>query len=1385
MNIIGTDAPDLLFGTANADTILGRLGSDTIIAGEGNDTLWGGKNNDWLEGGEENDALYGDLANDFLQGNQGSDTLFGGEGNDTLRGGKNNDWLEGGKEADILYGDLADDFLQGNQGNDTLFGGEGSDFLRGGKGSDWLEGGNGDDVLYGDLGDDTLSGGSGNDTLIGGSGRDYYIITRQSSSITITDFDPHEDKLNLTDFGNINNFSQISLTQSGIDTLMDLGNGVIVTLKNTQTGAVSSNAIQLLSVSGPIPPSFFSFTLTAGADNFTGGNEGDSFTSAAANFAAADSLVGGLGNDVLSFTDNVSIVLADWANKTGIDRINFSGANNSIIMADQFVTDSDNHTVELHHGSHSLTLDTSDVVTLANSVVVEGIGTVTLAAGVNNRISTGTSDTTIISQSGSDTILGGSGGDTITAGTGSDSISGGGGADSLIGGAGAQTIDGGSGNDSIQYNSNNAVLMGGADTDTLVMSGVDVATINLNNADQTTGDGVTVQTFENIDASAATVAVNITANNIANSLVTGSGNDSFSFLDANFDQNDTVNGGTGTDTLIMLDAATLTDDDMQHKTGIEVIQLSANSTITFDNTDADAFVDAATGDSVEINNQTFTLALNTSGINAAREIVIGGTGAVTLADGVSNAVTAKAGVNVNITGGNNTDIIRTTAAGITAADAINGAGGTDTLLITDAGTIDATDLDGVDGIEILQLSGNSTVTLSENMVDGVDGANDDIGNITIDQGSHSLSLDASAVTSVNESVIIGSTGAVTLSAAATRVKTASGIDNNITGSAGSDTILTANGHLNASDTIAGGNGTDTLRFTDGSTLSFAVATNISGFEALAFDTTGNNITLTDAFVAAGGLSITMANALHTLTLDTSTVSTSKDITLASSGTYTLANSNNRVVAASSIAHNITGGTGNDSIVIAESDELISTDTIAGGAGTNAIIITDATAPTLTITAGNDFSHVSNMQILGLINGGTLVTEDAVLATNGTTRYVSGGALAFDSGATAANYVVMSTGTITLDNVSNNAITLADKNDATISTAPDLSAIVAAYTGGTVVSGAGSDTIIGGDGDDTITLGTGSDSVNGGSGDDTFILVVGDISVGDTINGGNNTDTIQLNGGGVFNLTTPTTIITSIEEISIGTTATTATIMNGAGITVTAGSGGHTITLGTGGQTAITGTGNDSITGNSGDDTILSSTGADTISGGAGNDNISAGGSADIITGGSGADVISVGNSDGAADQVRYTASTDGAVAGANTGYDTISQFEVGTDKIMLGGAFNGGILNLDDILGDDNLTFVTNALANFTLFHEGYLKTGMQDSDLTQANFTNVLAAINANGFVALIGGGGLVVMQAQTQTGFYVYTESQAVNTSVTAGELTLLGVVNGQLTTADFDFF
>ncbi len=396
------------------------------------------------------------------------------------------------------------------------------------------------------------------------------------------------------------------------------------------------------------------------------------------------------------------------------------------------------------------------------------------------------------------------------------------------------------------------------------------------------------------------------------------------------------------------------------------------------------------------------------------------------------------------------------------------------------------------------------------------------------------------------------------------------------------------------------------------------------------------------------------------------------------------------------------------------------------------------------------------------------------------------------------------------------------------------------SGNDTISGSGgTNTIYGGSGSDSITGAGGADSLYGGEGADYFVYTGTDSTAagrdtifdfsqsdGDKIYLKNGFDKIITGGTGtaatdsvlggfeVGNLVTyqsgGNTFIYdpvaanstfSIQLTGLITLTSADFVFEGSAASLTGTAGADTITDSTS-STAVVGlAGNDSITvpggvvtptinGGDGNDTITSlstfiaygGAGNDSVSGSGGADKLYGGSGGDTITGGTGADSIFAGSSDAAIDRIVYSATTDGASAGANTGFDTISEFEVGTDKI----AFTSTVNTSFDDIGANNDTFawVSNAPANFTTTDEGLFRSGFADADLTQASFTTLLANLNALGITAASTNDGIIIAQGATQTAFYLYTENGTLANNIVSAELTLLGVTNGQLTTSDFIF-
>jgi Ca2+-binding RTX toxin-like protein len=84
----------------------------------------------------------------------------------------------------------------------TLTGGGRDEVLQGGTGADRLEGGGGDDILV---------DGAGADRLTGGGGADLFILLEDGALDRIEDFDPLVDRLDLSDFNQLNGMGSLTI----------------------------------------------------------------------------------------------------------------------------------------------------------------------------------------------------------------------------------------------------------------------------------------------------------------------------------------------------------------------------------------------------------------------------------------------------------------------------------------------------------------------------------------------------------------------------------------------------------------------------------------------------------------------------------------------------------------------------------------------------------------------------------------------------------------------------------------------------------------------------------------------------------------------------------------------------------------------------------------------------------------------------------------------------------------------------------------------------------------------------------------------------------------------------------------------------------------------
>ena len=283
-------------GNTLNNTIIGNDGSNKLIGGEGNDSLGGGLGNDTLDGGKGGDTLKGGAGDDryYIDNKLDVVTEYSNAGNDTIAingtytlGANIENLILTGSGIRFGTGNALDNHLTGNVGDNTLGGADGNDVIDGGKGADNMRGGNGDDSFYvdnigdtvteysgqgtdsvfssvsfilgnnvenltltgvanlngtgnglanvmvGTKGNNSLTGGAGNDTLTGGTGADTFVFGAHSGLDTVTDFSAAGgDKIDVTAYTHGTPHAGF-ITQVGLDTVIDLGGGNVITVQHT------------------------------------------------------------------------------------------------------------------------------------------------------------------------------------------------------------------------------------------------------------------------------------------------------------------------------------------------------------------------------------------------------------------------------------------------------------------------------------------------------------------------------------------------------------------------------------------------------------------------------------------------------------------------------------------------------------------------------------------------------------------------------------------------------------------------------------------------------------------------------------------------------------------------------------------------------------------------------------------------------------------------------------------------------------------------------------------------------------------------------------------------------------------------------------------------
>jgi Ca2+-binding RTX toxin-like protein len=853
---------------------------------------------------------------------------------------------------------------------------------------------------------------------------------------------------------------------------------------------------------------------------------------------------------------------------------------------------------------------------------------------------------------------------------------------------------------------------------------------------------VTDNSVTKVDASTATADVSINvATAVANTdiNIVGSAKDDTITIGV-LGTADTVDGGAGNDTLEFTGNTGTTP--LTKVTGFEKVQLTASSagagftvdtsvvsgmstfiTSLTDTTDGTAltatfskFSDTATleviksaqpdytGDSNAI---TVTSATNTT-TNSFSGILSGIGNSATL--GLAS-LTADNAETINLTSNNDTDAtvtsnlvlslastdaktvnltgaasLQITAVSLPNVTKIDASGLTKNFMIDAGANTVARTITGGAGNDTLEAgSGNDTINGGAGNDVIVTGGGAD--SIVAGEGNDTVNVGVAAAYNVNFNG--GTAPTVTYSTTSQLV--------NLSGGAGNDTFTFDESAITYQDTVNGGDNTDTvvifsdasgtvLTATGASTDTFKNVTNVEKIQLRDNNTGAGNtlgLTITDSGLTTTFNGSATFEAYGNTSTDVITVNAGGVI--GSSGTvkFTANSSNIGILAYVGGAGNdvFTGGTVNDTATYANGIYLTSADTLAGGTGTDTLVINSTNAATL---LASQIANVSSFETINLDG----VTAAATTAMS----------LTFSDAVAVAN-ADSSSNTLTVTRL--NASAAADD---TGTTKVDGTAVVSTKLN---LSGAlGADTLIGGGADDTLAGGTGIDSLVGGAGNDIFSYTANtDISTSEVIDGGAGTgDAIQVNGASLAVDFTNATI-TGIENLDlIGSAGGASTVtFNYAQLAATTKFVESTPVATEDVVVINAGVGTNDVSGfafdanrvlgvtitNAGTNAAFSvnvtgTTKADIITGGNNNDILVGGLGADIITGGTGVDSIILTEATAAQDVVVTTVNTAYTTATA----DTITGFTpgVGGDIVQIDISDSTAIANLGILTQGTGLT---------------------------------------------------------------------------------------------------
>lgn len=573
--------------------------------------------------------------------------------------------------------------------------------------------------------------------------------------------------------------------------------------------------------------------------------------------------------------------------------------------------------------------------------------------------------------------------------------------------------------------------------------------------------------------------------------VGGDAGDTYNANTSTLSVGDDLNGGAGTDTLVL--SSNLTDP----------VSLGSFTTTSVENLN----VNIQDGDTATAEVLTLNM------LNApVSKVSLSGLSTTLLADGLTLNNLA-AGASLQLTSATNLKLNANYVAAATAgtADAVS-------LALADVGSTAGGDTVVTIG------AGFETLNVSTSGAAAVVGDINFGGTKIVVTGDKDLTVTEALETSVadvNASAFTGKLSVVTGAIAEkTNPSTVDVVDLTVTGGSGNDTINVSSADTTREILVDAGAGDDTV--TIGAALVNASATTAgdvvkggTGADTLvAGSALVHNIATADAWTGLSGFeTLSVANATADLVInaanlsaDIKTVKLTTGATAGAGATVNFAAGDGNTV---SVAVSAGIAAGNTLTVTSAGSGTADAVTIANGnaaTGTNQFASTTSAlvatgVETLTINTGSyttaTSQNVSTVSVTAS-TGGT-----AALVITGSNGLTTAGAI------TAATINASASGALVMGAAAASGLTSITGSAYADTLVGDSSSTISGGAGNdTITGGSGNDVLNGDDGDDSITTGAGTDTVTGGAGNDT-IIVAGDLSSLDKIDGGDGTaDTLS-------------------------------------------------------------------------------------------------------------------------------------------------------------------------------------------------------------------------------------------------------------------------------------